>query len=124
MTAFGTSSSACTLPITMQCVENKLGIDSRISKFILPLGCTVRDLTICIAKERSTNSFRAVKNISFYFIENHQVFPYSDKSIPGYLALTLCMYFKSFHSACFGPGNPIILLCNGELLTNNRSKGP
>lgn len=41
VTAFGTSSSACTLPITMQCVENKLGIDSRISKFILPLGCTV-----------------------------------------------------------------------------------
>jgi Na+/H+-dicarboxylate symporter len=41
VTAFGTSSSACTLPITMQCVEQKLGIDSRISKFILPLGCTV-----------------------------------------------------------------------------------
>lgn len=41
VTAFGTSSSACTLPITMQCVEEKLSIDSRISKFILPLGCTV-----------------------------------------------------------------------------------
>ena len=25
----------------MQCVEHKLGIDPRISKFILPLGCTV-----------------------------------------------------------------------------------
>ena len=41
VTAFGTSSSACTLPITMQCVEQRLGIDPRISKFILPLGCTV-----------------------------------------------------------------------------------
>lgn len=29
-----------TLPITMQCIED-LGIDKRVSQFILPLGCTV-----------------------------------------------------------------------------------
>lgn len=41
VTAFGTASSACALPISMQCCEENLNIDKRISRFILPLGCTV-----------------------------------------------------------------------------------
>ncbi|GMT17055.1 hypothetical protein PFISCL1PPCAC_8352, partial [Pristionchus fissidentatus] len=40
MTAFGTSSSAATLPITFQCL-NELGIDTRITKFVLPVGAMI-----------------------------------------------------------------------------------
>lgn len=39
--AFSTSSSAATLPVTMECVIEKLGVDEEVSSFVLPLGATV-----------------------------------------------------------------------------------
>lgn len=39
--AFTTSSSAATLPVTMDCVEKNLGVKEEISSFVLPLGATV-----------------------------------------------------------------------------------
>ncbi len=39
--AFSTSSSAATLPVTMSCVENNLGISKKITGFVLPLGATI-----------------------------------------------------------------------------------
>ncbi|MBE50116.1 MAG: dicarboxylate/amino acid:cation symporter [Flavobacteriales bacterium] len=39
--AFSTSSSAATLPVTMDCVENKVGVKSEIASFVLPIGATV-----------------------------------------------------------------------------------
>lgn len=39
--AFSTSSSAATLPVTMECVEQNLGVDKKISSFVLPIGATV-----------------------------------------------------------------------------------
>tara|TARA_B110000037_G_scaffold211206_1_gene262483 strand:+ start:3949 stop:5352 length:1404 start_codon:yes stop_codon:yes gene_type:complete len=41
MLAFSTSSSAATLPITIECVEENLKIDKKISGFVLPIGATV-----------------------------------------------------------------------------------
>lgn len=41
MLAFSTSSSAATLPITLECVEENLKIDKKISGFVLPIGATV-----------------------------------------------------------------------------------
>lgn len=41
LTAFSTSSSGATLPLTMETVENKSGVSNRISSFTLPLGATV-----------------------------------------------------------------------------------
>jgi len=41
LTAVSTSSSAATLPLTMQCVERKVGVSNRVSSFVLPLGATV-----------------------------------------------------------------------------------
>jgi Na+/H+-dicarboxylate symporter len=41
LTAFSTSSSSATLPITIDCVENRAGVSNRISGFTLPLGATV-----------------------------------------------------------------------------------
>ena len=39
--AFSTSSSSATLPVTMQCVEDKVGVSRQVSSFVLPLGATV-----------------------------------------------------------------------------------
>ena len=41
LTAFSTSSSSATLPITMDCVEEGAGVSNKISSFVLPLGATV-----------------------------------------------------------------------------------
>ncbi|XP_066920841.1 excitatory amino acid transporter-like [Clytia hemisphaerica] len=40
-TAFGTDSSAATLPTTFRCLEENLKIDKRITRFILPVGTTI-----------------------------------------------------------------------------------
>lgn len=39
--AFSTSSSAATLPVTMECVEDNLGVSKNITSFVLPIGATV-----------------------------------------------------------------------------------
>ncbi len=39
--AFSTSSSAATLPVTMECVEDKLGVDKEVTSFVLPIGATI-----------------------------------------------------------------------------------
>lgn len=41
LTAFSTSSSSATLPITLDCVEQRAGVSNRVSGFTLPLGATV-----------------------------------------------------------------------------------
>ena len=40
-TAFSTASSSATLPLTMECVEEKNGISKRVGSFVLPLGATI-----------------------------------------------------------------------------------
>lgn len=39
--AFSTSSSAATLPVTMERVEEHLGVDEEVSSFVLPIGATI-----------------------------------------------------------------------------------
>ncbi|WP_430810078.1 MULTISPECIES: dicarboxylate/amino acid:cation symporter [unclassified Carboxylicivirga] len=41
MLAFSTSSSAATLPVTLECVEENLEVDPKVSSFVLPIGATV-----------------------------------------------------------------------------------
>ncbi|MDA0303174.1 MAG: dicarboxylate/amino acid:cation symporter [Bacteroidetes bacterium] len=41
ITAFSTSSSVATLPVTMKCVNQNLGVSTRTSSFVLPIGATV-----------------------------------------------------------------------------------
>ncbi|MDI9347571.1 MAG: dicarboxylate/amino acid:cation symporter [Methylacidiphilales bacterium] len=40
-TAFSTASSLGTLPVTLTCVENRVGVSAKIARFVLPLGGTV-----------------------------------------------------------------------------------
>lgn len=39
--AFSTSSSAATLPVTMEVVEKNVGVDNEVSSFVLPIGATI-----------------------------------------------------------------------------------
>lgn len=41
LTAFSTSSSSATLPLTLDAVENNSGVSNKITSFVLPLGATV-----------------------------------------------------------------------------------
>lgn len=41
LTAFSTSSSVATLPVTLHAVENNLGVSKRTTSFVLPIGATV-----------------------------------------------------------------------------------
>ncbi len=53
VTGFSTSSSAATLPVTLECVEKGAGVSNRISSFILPLGASVNltgsALYVCVS---------------------------------------------------------------------------
>ncbi|KAF0310832.1 Excitatory amino acid transporter 3 [Amphibalanus amphitrite] len=40
-TAFGTSSSSAALPLTIAALEEKNGVDSRVARFVLPIGATI-----------------------------------------------------------------------------------
>jgi Na+/H+-dicarboxylate symporter len=41
LVGFSTSSSSATLPVTMECCEDRLNISQSVSSFVLPLGATV-----------------------------------------------------------------------------------
>ena len=41
LTAFSTSSSSATLPLTLEAVEDEVGVSNKITSFVLPLGATV-----------------------------------------------------------------------------------
>tara|TARA_R110002096_G_scaffold6305_5_gene29282 strand:- start:8356 stop:9645 length:1290 start_codon:yes stop_codon:yes gene_type:complete len=41
LTAFSTASSSATLPVTMESVEDNIGVSNKVSSFVLPLGATV-----------------------------------------------------------------------------------
>jgi proton glutamate symport protein len=41
LTAFSTSSSAATLPVSIECIEKSSGVSNRITSFVLPLGTSL-----------------------------------------------------------------------------------
>lgn len=41
LTAFSTASSAATLPVTMESIEKRAGVERRVHSFVLPIGATV-----------------------------------------------------------------------------------
>ncbi len=41
LVAFSTSSSAATLPVTMECAQKNLGVDEEVSSFVMPIGVTL-----------------------------------------------------------------------------------
>ncbi|MCS6981685.1 MAG: dicarboxylate/amino acid:cation symporter [Flavobacteriales bacterium] len=93
--AFTTSSSAATLPVTLDIAEKKLGIPEHISGFVLPLGATINmDGTSC---------YQAVATV---FIA--QVFGL-ELSLPQYLTIVLTATLASIGSAAV-PGAGMVML--------------
>uniref|UniRef100_A0A1A9ZW30 Amino acid transporter n=1 Tax=Glossina pallidipes TaxID=7398 RepID=A0A1A9ZW30_GLOPL len=41
LTAFATASTAAALPVTFRCINDKLRVDQRITRFVLPIGCNI-----------------------------------------------------------------------------------
>ncbi len=41
LTAFSTASSSATVPVTLDCLEKRVGVSNKISSFVIPLGATV-----------------------------------------------------------------------------------
>ena len=48
LVAFSTSSSAATLPVTMECVEEHIGVNKEVSSFVLPIGATINMDGTCL----------------------------------------------------------------------------
>lgn len=93
--AFSTSSSAATLPLTMERCEEKLGVSNKVASFVLPLGATINmDGTSC---------YQAVAAV---FIA--QVYG-MDLDLPAQLTIVLTATLASIGSAAV-PGAGIIML--------------
>ncbi|XP_067009599.2 excitatory amino acid transporter isoform X2 [Anabrus simplex] len=41
LTAFATASTAAALPVTFRCMDRKVNVDPRVSRFVLPVGCNI-----------------------------------------------------------------------------------
>lgn len=46
--AFSTSSTAATLPVTVECVEERLGVNKEVSRFVIPIGTTLNMDGTCL----------------------------------------------------------------------------
>ena len=71
ITAFTTSSSAATLPVTMRCARENLKINRSISDFLLPLGATLNlnglAIYLSVATIFGANVFGVHLDLSQYF---------------------------------------------------------
>lgn len=95
MLAFSTSSSAATLPVTMECCEKNLKIDKEVTSFVLPIGATIN--------MDGTSLYQAVAAV---FIA--QAFGY-DLDLTQQLVIVLTATLASIGSAAV-PGAGIIML--------------
>ena len=84
--AFSTSSSAATLPLTMDRVENHIGVDREVSSFVLPVGATIN--------MDGTSLYQAVAAV---FIAQALEF---DLTLADQLTIVLTALLASIGSAC------------------------
>ena len=95
MLAFTTSSSAATLPVTIECVEENLKVDKRISSFVLPIGANVN--------MDGTSLYQAVAVI--FLAQMHMV----DLNLGQQLTVVLTATLASIGAAAI-PGAGVIML--------------
>jgi Na+/H+-dicarboxylate symporter len=93
--AFSTSSSAATLPVTMECVEENLGVDKRITSFVLPIGATVN--------MDGTSLYQAIAVIFLAHLHN------IDLTMAEQLTIVLTTTLASIGSAAI-PGAGLVML--------------
>lgn len=95
LVGFSTSSSAATLPVTTECVEERLGVDKKISGFVLPIGATVNMDGTCM--------YQAVAAVFIAQVTGH------DLSLVDQLTIVLTATLASIGSAPV-PGAGMIML--------------
>ncbi|MCK5781075.1 MAG: dicarboxylate/amino acid:cation symporter [Flavobacteriales bacterium] len=93
--AFSTSSSAATLPVTMECVEENLGVDKRVTSFVLPIGATVN--------MDGTSLYQAIAVIFLAHLHN------VDLDIAHQITIVLTATLASIGSAAI-PGAGLVML--------------
>jgi solute carrier family 1 (high affinity glutamate transporter) protein 2 len=69
VTALGTASSAATLPVTFRCLEDNLGIDKRVTRFVLPVGATVNMDGTALYEAVAALFIAQMNGINFNFME-------------------------------------------------------
>ncbi|NNE75569.1 MAG: dicarboxylate/amino acid:cation symporter, partial [Pricia sp.] len=93
--AFSTSSSAATLPVTMERVEEHIGVHKEVSSFVLPVGATIN--------MDGTSLYQAVAAV---FIAEALKF---DLTFAGQLTIVLTALLASIGSAAV-PGAGMVML--------------
>lgn len=95
LVAFSTSSSAATLPVTKECVEERLGVNKKISGFVLPIGTTINMDGTCL--------YQAVAAVFIAQVTGH------DLTLVDQLTIVLTATLASIGSAPV-PGAGMIML--------------
>lgn len=103
--AFSTSSSAATLPVTLDCVEKRVGVDKKISGFVLPIGATVN--------MDGTSLYQAVAVI--FLAQMHMV----DLSLGQQLTIVVTATLASIGSAAVPSAGIIMLIIVMEAVQLN-----
>ncbi|MGP1993951.1 dicarboxylate/amino acid:cation symporter [Zobellia laminariae] len=93
--AFSTSSSAATLPVTMERVEEHIGVDKEVSSFVLPVGATI-----------NMDGTSLYQGVAAVFIAQALGF---DLSFSGQLTIVLTALLASIGSAAV-PGAGMVML--------------
>ncbi len=93
--AFSTSSSAATLPVTMERVEEHIGVDKEVSSFVLPVGATI-----------NMDGTSLYQGVAAVFIAQALGF---DLSLGGQLTIILTALLASIGSAAV-PGAGMVML--------------
>ncbi len=93
--AFSTSSSAATLPVTMERVEEHIGVDKEVSSFVLPVGATI-----------NMDGTSLYQGVAAVFIAQALAF---DLSFSGQLTIVLTALLASIGSAAV-PGAGMVML--------------
>ncbi len=93
--AFSTSSSAATLPVTMERVEEHIGVDKEVSSFVLPVGATI-----------NMDGTSLYQGVAAVFIAQALDF---DLSLAGQLTIVLTALLASIGSAAV-PGAGMVML--------------
>lgn len=94
--AFSTSSSAATLPVTMECVEDNMGVSRNVTSFVLPIGATVN--------MDGTSLYQAVAVI--FLAQMHMV----DLSLGQQLTIILTATMASIGSAAVPSAGLVMLI--------------
>jgi Na+/H+-dicarboxylate symporter len=93
--AFSTSSSAATLPVTMERVEEHIGVDKEVSSFVLPVGATI-----------NMDGTSLYQGVAAVFIAQALAFPLD---FSGQLTIVLTALLASIGSAAV-PGAGMVML--------------